>query len=119
MARTKINAQTFPGVVVAPGGREIVYTALDFTNGNYAYLSGGEMLLVRGYGTLTVDSVADGLGREGDLTLTLPQPTSDPLVLEQFHILGPFPTEGFKQSNGSLWFNGSSTLKVAWLSTSR
>lgn len=112
MARTKINPQQIPGAYNDPDGVAITLTALDETNGNYARLSGGEVLAIKGTGTITIKSVPDAMGRVGDLTRTL-------VGTEVMVLFGPFPVAGFGQSDGSLWFDGDDTLSVAWLAPVR
>jgi len=112
MARTKVNPQTIPGAYNAANGVEVTLAACDAVNGNYAYMSGGEMLMAKGTGLLTVHSVADGLGRTGNLTKTL-------TGSEDAIFFGPFALAGFAQSDGALWFNGAAGVEVAWLSPSR
>ncbi len=112
MARTKVNPQAIPGAYNAANGTEITLAACDEDNGNYAHLSGGEMLMVKGTGLITILSVPDGIGRTGDLSKTL-------AGTEDAVFFGPFPVAGFAQSDGALWFNGVDTLEVAWLSPAR
>lgn len=112
MARTKINPYIIPGAYNDVDGVEVTLTACDAVNGNYARLSGGEVLMAKGTGLLTIHSVPDGLGRTGDLAKTL-------AGTEGAVFFGPFPVAGFGQSDGSLWFNGAAGVTVAVLSPSR
>lgn len=112
MARTKINPYVIPGAYNDADGVEVTFTACDGTNGNYARLSGGEVLVARGTGLLTIHSVPDAIGRTGDLAKTL-------TGTEHAVYFGPFPVAGFGQSDGSLWFNGVAGVSVAILSPSR
>lgn len=112
MARTKINPYVIAGAYNDADGVEVAFTACDQVNGNYARLSGGEVLVARGTGAITIKSVPDALGRLGDLTRTL-------TGTEHAVYFGPFPVAGFGQVDGSLYFNGVSTVSVAILSPSR
>lgn len=111
MARTKVNPFSILGAYHDADGVEVTFVACDTTNGNYARLSGGEVLVARGTGLLTIHSVPDALGRTGNLTKTLAG-TEDAVYF------GPFPVVGFGQSDGSLWFNGAAGVEVAVLSPS-
>lgn len=110
MARTKISKQTALAISESTSGTALTFTACDAVNGNYVVLSGGEFLLAKGTGALTISSVPDGLGRAGDLSVTL---------AGEERIFGPFPIEGFRQAGGQLWFTGAAGVSVAWFSALR
>jgi hypothetical protein len=52
--------------------------------------------------TVTIDGLADEYGRTGSIT-------AYSLTAGQYAVFGPFPSELFKQSNGTITFEGSST----------
>lgn len=89
---------------IAADAADFVWTAADVSNSNSATLTGREMLLVQNTGgsayTVTVTSVADDLGRTGDIT-------TYSLAAGDFAVFGPFPMRGWRQSGSKLYFAGS------------
>jgi hypothetical protein len=65
----------------------------------------GEILLIAhntdvGAQTVTVSSVADDLGRTGDIT-------TYSLAADDYAVFGPFKVEGWRQTNGKLYFEAT------------
>jgi hypothetical protein len=90
----------------------LTWTAMDPTNGNSCALSGKQCLLFRneGVGSESVQllSVDDPFGRRGDLTLTL--------AAGAYRIIGPMIMTGWKQTDGLLYLDPSSSdMNVAVL----
>jgi hypothetical protein len=80
-------------------------TAADVGNGNRCLHTGQNFLIhARNSGSttraITITSVADATqNRTGDI--------SDTLTNAQTKIFGPFAVDGFKQTDGYLWFSGA------------
>lgn len=117
MARTTITPVTLlgsrPTLQPAANAADYAYAACDIVNLNQTPHTGKEVLLFRnddaGSVTLTISSVADALKRTGDIT-------DYPLGAGEFCAFGPFDVEGWRQSDGYLYFQGSDAdLKVAVL----
>lgn len=90
----------------------LTWTAMDPVNGNSLVLSGKQILLFRneGAGSRSVQllSVGDPFGRTGDLTLTL--------AAGAHRAIGPMIFTGWKQADGSLYLDPSSSdMKMAVL----
>lgn len=108
MARTSIAAQVASASALwyanPPTGLTLTQTAADAVNFNSTPATGKEVLVVQNSGaapyTVTVHSVADQLGRTGDIT-------TFSIAAGAIAWLGPFPVTGWKQSDGTLWFDGS------------
>jgi 3-oxoacyl-ACP reductase-like protein len=96
MARTAITVQE----IGAHGGKveDITWTSADETNNHEFVNTGRELVLVKngseGSLDVTVDSVADEYGREGDVTIST--------GASEESIAGPFPTHLFNQSDGKV-----------------
>jgi hypothetical protein len=90
---------------IAANGADISLTAADVSNKNSCTLTGREMLFAfnsdddTAY-TVTVSSVADQLGRTGDVE-------SYSIGFGEYALIGPFPLEGWKQSTGKLHFEAN------------
>lgn len=97
VATQPLTSSTYVGVAAAS-------TAADTSNMNSTPCTGKELLHVRNSGaspyTVTVTSVADALGRTKDIA-------ADSIAAGASAIYGPFPVDGWKQSDGSLYFQGS------------
>jgi hypothetical protein len=115
MARTAILVMNppgkYPALPLAALSAALALTAADVANGNAAACTGREILVVQntgaGAGTITVTSAPDALGRIGDIT-------AYSLPAAGFAVLGPFPTVGWQQADGSLYFTASAiTMLVA------
>lgn len=86
-----------------------VWTAADAVSNTFVS-TGRELLLVQNKGaapqTVTVTSVVDSLNRTGDISAySLPIGSVTP----QMAVLGPFPAQGWRQTNGTVIVAGSST----------
>ena len=103
MARTALTVNTPPAPGSAPS--TITEQAADPTNFNSFPLTGREVVVVRNSGasayTVTVHSVADPLGRQ-DTSITAFSIAAGAVVL-----LPQFPMQGYVQSDGTLWIDGS------------
>lgn len=111
MARTTIAAQTllgaYPSLAIAANAADLTFAALSGSsgdNGNQTPLTGKEILLFRnddvGAQTVTITSVADRYNRTGDIS-------AYSIGASEYAILGPFAVDGWKQSDGNLYFEGS------------
>lgn len=106
--RTTLTAVTPPSLTagaLTANSADFTFTAADTSNLNEVVLSGREILLVYNSDgtnpyTFTVTSVADALGRTGDIT-------TYSLAAGEYGVVGPFPVIGWSQSNGKLYFQGS------------
>lgn len=104
MARTAIPVLDPPGFLTLPvtaGTADLTLTAADATNFNSAPCTGHEVLLAQGTGTVTVHSAADALGRTGDVT------TYTLSAAPKVSVLGPFPVNGWRQTDGTLHVDAS------------
>lgn len=108
MARAAIVAQTLEGAYGDYGANEadITLTAADTGDGNYTVWAGSKLLIIAdnpsgGALTLTVTSVANRYGRSGDIT-------TYSIGAGELAIFGPFEPDGWMQSNGQLYYAGSS-----------
>lgn len=105
MPRTTLPKIASPGPNPTTG-TAVTFTAADAVNGNQIALTGRELLLIQNNGgssaTYTVSSVADGLGRLGDITAAS-------IAAGAIVTLGPFGIEGWQQSDGYLYLSGSSS----------
>ena len=106
-ARTDIaatNPVSINGSIAALAA-DVGWTAADVANKNSTTSTGREMLVINNTGggsayTVTVTSLADDLGRTGDIT-------TYSVGNGLYSILGPFPTRGWKQADGKLYFEAS------------
>lgn len=109
MARTTITAIATPSSY-ASTPNTLSFTAADDVNGNQTLLTGRELLIAYNSDsldhTVTVSSVACPHSRTGDASVTI---TAGSYVVFQM-----FPTTGWRQSDGYLYYNAdSSTVKFA------
>ena len=109
MARQTIAAAVATGGY-ATAGVAAAETAADATNFEQTVHTGRNFLLIgRNSGVttraITITSVADQQGRTGDV--------SDTLTSGQRKVYGPFPEEGWKQTNGYLYFQAAHA-EVLW-----
>lgn len=98
----------YPILPVVALSAAIAFTTADAVSNTFVS-TGRELLLVRNTGavprTVTVTSVADQINRTGDIAAySLPIGSVTP----QFAVLGPFPAQGWKQSDGTIVVAGSS-----------
>jgi len=111
VARVLVAAQTTPGsypaLQPAPGSLAIAMQAADASLFNYTPLNNGKTYLLAqntdsGAHTVTITSVADTLGRTGDIT-------SYSLAAGVIAQFGPFQTIGWT-NGGQLWFQADNAL---------
>lgn len=115
MARTNLVAQTLPGAYptlpISANTRDLTTNAIDIVNGNETTLVDSKTVVLlknedAGATTVTFTSVADTLGRTGDIT-------AYSIGAGELAIFGPFKLVGWTHS-GKLWIDGSDVdLKVA------
>ena len=93
----------YPTLQPTAASLDFALVAINATNKCQVALTGKELLLVQNTGagarTFTVSSVADALKRSGDIT-------AYSLGAGKFMVLGPFAIEGWRQSDGNLYFEG-------------
>ncbi len=115
MPRTAIAIQTppgkYPATDLSANAADFTWGSSDLSNGNSIVSTGHELLLLRndqaGEQTVTIDSVADTKNRTGHIT-------TYSVGIGEYAWLGPFPVEGWKQSDGTVHVNTShDDLKVA------
>ena len=120
MARVLIAAQTLPGAYptlpITPGSRVLAFQAVDTGLGNYTPLIENKtsILVKNGHATdaktVTITSVADALGRTGDVP-------AYSLAAGEIARFGPFKAVGWSHGTGTtggIWIDGSSAdIKVA------
>lgn len=103
MARQTHTAKAPPSIFAAitATSANFTWTACHATDKEQVAHTGREMLLFRNTGagarTVTVTSVADSLGRSGDIS-------AYSIGAGLFSVLGPFPVHGWRQSDGYLYF---------------
>ena len=102
MARTTLAKTTVPGPF-ATDGVAVVWADADTVNLNQVKLTGRELVLARNTGagaqTVTITSVALN-GRTGHIT-------ADSIAAGAMHCYQVFPTDGWLQSDGFLYLQGS------------
>lgn len=81
----------------------MTFTATHATNKNYCLFTGRQVLIFRNTGAtprlVTVSSVADDEGRTGDLTQTV--------GAGEMYVTQMFPTKGWIQTDGTLYFEAA------------
>ena len=98
---------SYPVLPLTAGSATFAPTAADAVNLNLAAFGSASKLLVIAYNsdvgaqTVTITSVADQFQRVGDIT-------AYSIAAGQFGIFGPFLQQGWKQSDGNLYFAASS-----------
>jgi len=108
MSRTAITPQSppgpYPSLPLGAGAADVTFTAADAVNFNNFVSTGRELLLVNNPSgsayTVTVHSVADPLGRTGDIT-------TYSVGAGKTSMLGPFLQPGWLQSDGTVWVDAS------------
>ena len=103
MARTRLTPVDLPAT--HPGGEATwSFTAADTTDQNDFILTGREVLLIDNANVaaqdVTIDSVADPYGREGDLTVSVPASSTVALYFGD--------RSGWMQSDGTLYLDTAS-----------
>jgi hypothetical protein len=83
---------------------DLTMTAADTVNSEQVTLTGNELVIAwnsnAGAQTVTVSSVVDDMGRDGDIT-------TYSIGAGEYAVFGPFDTEGWRQSDGKLYFEAS------------
>lgn len=116
MARTVVAPQTllgsYPSLPISSGGADLVFTAADVGNGNYAVLVDNKtMVLIYnsdvGAHTVTFTSSPDTLNRTGDIT-------SYSVGAGKVAAFGPFRSAGWVNNTNQLDINGNhATIGIA------
>jgi hypothetical protein len=108
MARTSITPTVPPGkypvVPLTAGAAALPLVAADTVNFNSTPSTGREVLIVQNNAgapaTVTINSSVDPQNRTGDIT-------AYSIPANSFAAFGPFPVQGWRQPDGTLWFQGS------------
>ncbi len=102
MPRTALTVLTPPGPhpgTVSADAADFAWEAGDNVNGNDFSPTGEELLLIRndnvGAQTVTITTVADKLGRTGDIT-------TYSVGIGEYAVFGPFAVEGWRQTDGKI-----------------
>lgn len=109
MARTALTVKQLVNFDGVAGANEFKDTeqAMDDVNGNSIPYTGRELLSFRNTDvsaqTISVISVADKLGRVGDIS-------TYSLAAGETHTLPPLPPSGWVQADGNLYLGASSNL---------
>ncbi len=94
------------GDYAVPDAADLVFTAGDIVNFEQTKLTGKEMIVLHnnsgGANTLTVTSVPNQFGRTEDINYTL--------QAGEHGMFGPFDLEGWRQTDGNLYFAVSSVI---------
>ena len=89
----------------------LTQTAADATNFEYITLAGNEVLIVWNSGatgrTFTITSLADSHNRTGDIT-------TQAIAADEHFAFGPLGLDGWRQTNGQLYFQASHA-EVKWM----
>lgn len=90
---------------ISAGAAKMNFAAADATNFEQVTLTGREVVYAWNTSadtpyTVTFTSVADSFGRTGDIT-------TYNIPFGEIHRFGPFPANGWAQSNGKLYFKAS------------
>lgn len=98
MPRTDLTKTTRPGSYDVDGA-VLTMAAGDVANGNAFASSGNDLVICHntnaGAQSVTIQSVADERGREGDLTKSI--------AAGAYHVFGPIATNGFRQTDGKIY----------------
>lgn len=104
MARVTMTPTDLSATDAQTDGVSVTFTAADATNKQQVTLTGREIIIAHNTGagarTVTITSVADDMGRTGDIT-------ADSIAAGGYHAYGPFPLEGWEQTDGKLYFEAS------------
>jgi len=107
MARTDLTKTTAQGAYggYAAGAADVTMAAADTTDKNQFTCQGNDLVIAHNTGgsaaTITIDSVADPYGREGDIT-------AYSLGAGEIATFGPFKAQGWQQSDGKIYLEASS-----------
>jgi len=102
LARTNLTKTNAPGRY-ATTGANLTLANGDVVNGNQFKSTGKELLVARNTDGVTpyylsVTSAADPYGRTGDIS-------QHDLAPGETHVFGPFPVQGWQQSDGNIYVN--------------
>lgn len=110
MARLAITKKNllgnYPTLPISANAADFAFTqaGADFADGASFDMTGREILIVHngnvGVQTVTISSVPDALGRSGDIT-------TYSLGIGEYAVFQFFKMEGWKQTNGKLYFAAS------------
>jgi len=97
---------------ISANAADVTLTAVDTVNNNSVTLDAGMSCLVQNSGgspyTITFTSVADHLGRTGDITYTV--------AAGGFALFGPVTLKGWMQTDGKVYYTGSNVaVKTLWI----
>lgn len=118
MARQEITVTQSPGKTASPqaaqtAGIVLVMAQATTSEGLQCQCTGKELIVARNSTTtprtITITSAPDTFGRTGDITThALAGGTSTTPGLG-VNVYGPFPVEGWRQTDGKLYFSASAT----------
>lgn len=101
---TPVSPTVGTGGVVTAGSADLTFTAADTVNNNAVKLTGREIVLVWNTGaspyTVTFTSVADSLGRTGDIA-------AYSVAASTISCFGVFTLPGWYQADGNLYVSAS------------
>lgn len=101
---TPVAGKSVNNGAISANGADVALTAADATNKQEATITGRELILAynsdSGAHTVTFTSIADDLGRTGDIT-------SYSVGAGEFALFGPFTLKGWQQSNGKVYFEAN------------
>lgn len=108
MARQSHTAKTALGTktsAYSANAADLAMTAADAANYEEVAFTGKELVIAHNTDganpyTVTIESVADELGRTGDIT-------AYSLAAGEYGVFGPFGRDGWRQTTGKLYFRGS------------
>lgn len=107
MARTAITTAAIltlanQQIDVSAGAADIPMEAGDDINGNETTCTGKELVIVHntdvGAQTVTINAAPDEFGRTGAIT-------DYSVGVDEYAVFGPFPTTGWRQTDGKLYIN--------------
>lgn len=90
--------------VYTANAADLTMTAADVSNKEQVTATGNELIIAHNTGastyTITISSVVDEQGRTGDIS-------AYSLGAGEYAVFGPFGTEGWRQTDGKLYFEAS------------
>ena len=109
MPRTIIAADIAPGGYTG-AGVTCTQTAADVANQNRTLHTGKELILAQNTHatlakTVTITSIEDSLGRVEHIT-------AESLAVGVMKMYGPFPLEGWRQTDGYIYYEGNDVLML-------
>lgn len=108
--QTAVSPKSLNSGTIGANAADVSFTAVNVSDGNGCIIEPGMSLLVTNTHAdteydFTVASVADKLGRTGNIVY--------PLQAGEFALFGPITLEGWRQSNGQIYFGGeNAAIKV-------